>query len=109
MTTNTQTRTVIVASVFAGLFALAYSLSPTLASQPSAAQTVTITAQRMTTEQKLAFDREQQAEMQQLAAADQTVIISAKKMSAEQKAAFDAQLSGVATMVADNQRRSDAS
>ena len=81
MKTNFESKALIVATVCASVFALAHALSAPVVKNGNGLQTVTITAQRMSEAQKIAYDR---AQMPQ-----QTVIITAKRLTEEQKASFD--------------------
>lgn len=54
-------------------------------------QTVTMTAKRMTTDEKIAFDT--------AAATAQTVVVAAKRMTEDEKIAFDTATAGTQTVV----------
>ncbi len=82
-TANTFKSSVIVATaLLAAVFASGCAFQSAAQQQvaASAVQTVTITAKRMTTDEKIAFDTAN--------ASAQTVVIAAKRLTAEQKLAM---------------------
>jgi len=99
MKTNLQTKTVIVATVCASLFALAHAFSFTAQPEKNM-QTVTVAAHRMSDAEKLAYDREQLPQ--------QTVVISAKRLTEEQKISFDEHENLDREFVATNNTHADA-
>ena len=81
MKTSIKTSAVLATALFAGVFAVGNAFTATTTQTASAIPTVVITAQRMSEDQKIAFDAQQTGL--------QTVVISAKRLSAEQKIAID--------------------
>ena len=81
MKTSIKTSAVLATALFAGVFAVGNAFTATTTQTASAIPTVVITAQRMSEDQKIAFDAQQTGV--------QTVVISAKRLSAEQKIAMD--------------------
>ncbi len=71
------------AAIAASLSANCNATNQMHAKTPTANQTVTISAKRMTAEEKAAFDQTSSAN------ATQTVVISAKRLSPQAKIAFD--------------------
>ncbi|MFZ6843428.1 hypothetical protein [Undibacterium sp. RuTC16W] len=94
MKTTFKTSAILSTALVAGIFAVGAAFQPVAVSAPAPVaqiQTVTIVAQRMSADQKLAFDTE--------AAGVQTVVISAKRLTEEQKMAMaqeDQVLHGIA-------------
>lgn len=83
-TTTLKSRLILSVAGFAGLMAVAQAWTTpvqTMHAAPLAEQVVTITAKRLTTEEKIAFDTQGQVPQQ--------VIISARKLTEQEKLAFD--------------------
>jgi hypothetical protein len=82
MKTTFKTTTILTSAALAAIFsvAAAFQIPATVPAQAAEIASVTVTAKRMSAEQKLAFDLENQ-EMQ-------TVVISTKRLTAEQKLAM---------------------
>ncbi|MBC3869311.1 hypothetical protein [Undibacterium oligocarboniphilum] len=104
MTAIFKTRVVIMTAVVAAACALgsAFSVSGVATGNTASAamQTVTITAARMTSDQKLAYDAAESG--------IQTVVISARKLTSEQKLAMDQEQEFAQKSVADAAARQSA-
>ncbi len=77
------TRTILLTGLFAMLTVTGAASAYQVRANTAVAQTVTISAKRMTAEEKRAFDLQ--------SSGFQTVVISAKRLTPEQKAAMDKQ------------------
>ena len=82
-TTTLKSRLILTIAGFAGLMAVAQAWNTPIQTNtaPVADQVVTVTAKRMSTEEKIAFDTQGQVPQQ--------VIISARKLTEQEKLAFD--------------------
>ncbi|MFZ6754898.1 hypothetical protein ACO0KY_16130 [Undibacterium sp. Dicai25W] len=100
MKTSIKTSAVLATALFASVLAVGNAFTaqtnPTL-SQKAEIPTVVITAQRMTEDQKIAFDTKQSDV--------QTVIISAKRLTDEQKLAMDQDPQYASQIATRNNRR----
>ncbi|MFZ6861850.1 hypothetical protein ACO0K7_04405 [Undibacterium sp. Ji67W] len=101
MKTSTKTRAFFATALFAGVLAVGNAFTvgaPAVQSQSAAIPSVVITAQRMSEDQKLAFDAEQSGLP--------TVVISAKRLTAEQKLAMDQDAEYASQIAAKNSSHS---